>query len=162
LPRVDELLDKLKGAKYFTKLDLQWGYNNVRIKIDDEWKAAFKTNKGLFEPLVMFFGLCNSPATFQNMMNDIFLMETDEGWILIYIDDILIFSKEKEDLQKLTLQVLKKLHDNDLFVNLDKCTFEVKEVDYLGMIISENQIKMDPAKLEGIRDWPTPTTVKQV
>jgi len=99
LPRVDELLDKLKGAKYFTKLDLRWGYNNVRIKIGDEWKAAFKTNKGLFEPLVMFFGLCNSPATFQNMMNDIFLMETNEGWILIYIDDILIFSKEKEDLQ---------------------------------------------------------------
>jgi len=162
LPRVDELLDKLKGAKYFTKLDLQWGYNNVRIKIGDEWKAAFKTNKGLFEPLVMFFGLCNSPATFQNMMNDIFLMETDEGWILIYINNILIFSKEKEDLQKLTLQVLKKLQDNDLFVNLDKCTFKAKEVDYLGMIVSKNQIKIDLAKLEGIRDWPTPTTVKQV
>jgi len=162
LPRVDELLDKLKGAKYFTKLDLRWGYNNVRIKIGDEWKAAFKTNKGLYEPLVMFFGLCNSPATFQNMMNDIFLMETDEGWILIYIDDILIFSKEKEDLQKLTLRVLKKLQENDLFVNLDKCTFEAKEVDYLGMIVSENQIKMDPAKLEGIRNWSAPTTVKQV
>jgi len=109
LPRVDELLDKLKRAKYFTKLDLRWGYNNVWIKIDDEWKAVFKMNKGLFEPLVMFFGLCNSPATFQNMMNNIFLMETNEGWILIYIDDILIFSKEKEDLQKLTLWVLKKL-----------------------------------------------------
>jgi len=103
LPRVDELLDKLKGAKYFTKLNLRWGYNNVRIKIGDKWKAAFKMNKGLFEPLVMFFGLCNSPATFQNMMNDIFLMETNEGWILIYINDILIFLKEKEDLQKLTL-----------------------------------------------------------
>ena len=95
-------------------------------------------------------------------MNDIFLMETNEGWILIYINDILIFSKEKEDLQKLTLRVLKKLQDNDLFVNLDKCTFEAKQVDYLGMIVSKNQIKMDLAKLEGIRDWPTPTTVKQV
>jgi len=91
LPRVDEPLDKLKEAKYFTKLDLRWGYNNVRIKEGNEWKAAFKMNKGLFEPLVMFFGLCNSPATFQNMMNDIFIMETNEGWILIYIDDILIF-----------------------------------------------------------------------
>jgi len=108
----------------------------------------------------MFFGLCNSPATFQNMMNDIFLMETDEGWILIYIDDILIFLKE--DLQRLTLRVLKKLQENDVFVNLDKCTFKVKEVDYLGIIISENQIKIDLAKLEGIRDWLTPTTVKQV
>jgi len=101
-------------------------------------------------------------ATFQNMMNDIFLMETDEGWILIYIDDILIFSKEKEDLQRLTLRVLKKLQENNLFVNLDKCTFKAKEVDYLGMIISENQIKMDLAKLEEVRNWPTPTTVKQV
>jgi len=162
LPRVDELLDKLKGAKYFTKLNLRWGYNNVRIKEGDEWKAAFKMNKGLFEPLVMFFGLCNSPATFQNMMNDIFVMETNEGWILIYIDDILIFSKRKEELQKLTLRVLKKLQENDLFANLDKCTFEATEVDYLGMIISEDQIKMDPAKLEGIKDWPSPMTVKQV
>jgi len=89
-------------------------------------------------------------------------METDEEWILIYINDILIFSKEKEDLQKLTLWVLKKLQENDLFINLDKCTFEAKEVDYLGMIVSKNQIKMDPAKLEEIRDWLTPTTVKQV
>ena len=110
----------------------------------------------------MFFELCNSPATFQNMMNDIFLIETDEGWILIYIDDILIFSKEKEDLQKLILRVLKKLQNNNLFLNLDKCTFKAKEVDYLGMIVSKNQIRMDPAKLEEIRDWPTPTTVKQV
>jgi hypothetical protein len=89
LPRVDELLDKLKGAKYFTKLDLRWGYNNVRIRPGDEWKAAFKCSKGLYEPLVMFFGLCNSPGTFQNMMNDIFLIETNEGWILIYLDDML-------------------------------------------------------------------------
>ena len=95
-------------------------------------------------------------------LNDIFLIETDEGWILIYIDDILIFSKEKEDLQKLTLRVLKKLQENDLFINLDKCTFKVKAVDYLGLIISKNQIKMDLAKLEGIRDWPTPTMMKQV
>jgi hypothetical protein len=162
LPRVDELLDKLKGAKYFTKLDLRWGYNNVRIRPGDEWKAAFKCSKGLYEPLVMFFGLCNSPGTFQNMMNDIFLIETNEGWILIYLDDILIFAKDKETLEQMTLRVLKKLRDNDLFVNLDKCTFAATEVEYLGMVISEDQIKMDPTKLEGIKNWPTPTTVKQV
>ena len=85
LPWVDELLDKLKGAKYFTKLDLWWGYNNVRIKEGDEWKAAFKTNKGLFEPLVMFFGLCNSPAIFENIMNNIFIMKTmkDGSWSIL-------------------------------------------------------------------------------
>ena len=94
-------------------------------------------------------------------MNDIFLIETDEEWIFIYINNILILLKEKEDLQRLTLWVLKKLQENDLFVNLDKCTFEVKEVDYLEIIISKNQIKIDLAKLEGIRNWPTPTTVNK-
>ena len=162
LPRIGDLLDKLKGAKVFTKLDLRWGYNNVRIKEGDEWKAAFKTNKGLFEPLVMFFGLCNSPATFQNMMNDIFTVELNEGWILIYMDDILIFAEDKNKLRELTKKVLRKLHNNDLFLNLEKCAFEVTEVEYLGMLIKENLIMMEPTKLAGIRDWPTPTTVKQV
>ena len=96
LSRIGDLLDKLKGAKYFTKLDLRWGYNNVRIRQGDEWKAAFKTNQGLFKPLVMFFRLCNSPATFQNMMNDIFRDKINEGWILIYMDDILIFAKDEQ------------------------------------------------------------------
>jgi hypothetical protein len=162
LPLVSDLLDQLKGAKYFTKLDLQWGYNNVRIKKGDEWKATFKTNKGLFEPLVMFFGLCNLPSTFQNMMNDIFVIKLKDGWILIYMDDILIFSKDLNDLRQKALNVLKKLQDNDLYLNLDKCVFEAKEVEYLGMIIRENEIAMDPTKLAGIADWPTPTTVKQV
>ena len=162
LPQVDDLLNKLKGAKHFTKLDLRWGYNNVRIKEGDEWKAAFKMNKGLFEPTVIFFGLCNSPATFQNMMNDILAEEINERWVLVYINNILIFSDNKPMLQKNTLHVPKKLKDNDLYCNLDKCAFKVDEVNYLGMIILENQIKMDPMKLAGIRDWPTPTTVKQV
>jgi hypothetical protein len=98
LPRIGNLLDKLKGKRYFTKLDLRWGYNNVRIKQGDEWKAAFITSKGLFEPLVMFFGLCNSPATFQTMMNDIFILEIEEGWLLIYMDNILICSDSLADL----------------------------------------------------------------
>jgi len=94
---VGDLVDKLRGAKWFTKLDIRWGYHNIRIKEGDEWKGAFKTNKGLFEPMVMFFGLCNSPATFQNMMNDIFRDMLDEGWIIIYMDDILIFSANLEE-----------------------------------------------------------------
>src|SRR6202023_2410653 len=162
LPRVSDLLDKLKGAKYFTKLDLRWGYNNVRIREGDEWKAAFRTNLGLFEPLVMFFGLCNSPATFQNMMNDILREEINEGWLLVYMDDILIFTPDRSKLNYYTRRVLRKLQENDLFLNLDKCTFDVEEIDYLGMIVRENQIKMDPTKLAGIAEWPIPTTVKQV
>jgi hypothetical protein len=97
----------LKGSKFFTKLDIRWGYNNVRIKEGDEWKAAFITNKGLFEPTVMFFGLRNSPATFQAMMDDYFRDMIDEGWIAIYMDDILIHAKTKEDLENRTKRVLK-------------------------------------------------------
>ena len=97
-------MDKIKasGAKYFTKLDVRWGYNNIQIKTGDEWKAAFKMNNGLYEPTVMFFGLCNSPATFQAMMDSIFEDEVHEGWIIIYMDDILIFSKTKKMLEEQT------------------------------------------------------------
>jgi len=162
LPRVGDLLDKLKGAKYYTKFDLRWGYNNVRIKDGDEWKAAFKMNKGLFEPTVMFFGLCNSPSTFQNMMNDIFKDEINEGWLLIYMDDILIFTDDHPKIEEYTKRVLQKLHNNDLFLNLDKCVFDVTKVEYLGLIIKKNKIAMEPTKLAGIADWPAPTTIKQV
>ena len=99
-------MDKLKGAQVFTKLDLQWGYNNVRIKEGDKWKATFKTNKGLYELIVMFFGLCNSPATFQAMMNGIFRDIVDEGWIVIYMDVILIASETAKLDKEQTRRVL--------------------------------------------------------
>jgi hypothetical protein len=99
LPLISEIMDKLKGAKYFTKFDVRWGYNNIRIKEGDEWKAAFKTNRGLFEPTVMFFGMCNSPATFQAMMNTVFADLIEEGITIIYMDDILIFTTLKELLE---------------------------------------------------------------
>ena len=156
LPWVNDLLDKLKGAKHFTKLDFRWGYNNIQIKEGDKWKATFKMNKELFKLTVMFFGLCNSSVTFQNMINDIFAEEINEEWVLVYIDNILIFLDNKPTLWKNTFHILKKLKENDLYCNLDKCTFEVNEVNYLGMIILENQIKMDLMKLAGIWDWPTP------
>jgi hypothetical protein len=94
LPLISELIDQLKGAKYFTKLDILWGYNNIQIKDVNQWKAAFKTNQGLFEPTVMFFGLCNSLATFQNMMDDIFKDMKHKAWIIIYMDNIFIFIKD--------------------------------------------------------------------
>jgi len=97
LPLISELIDKLKGARYFNKLDVRWGYNNVRIQEGDEWKAAFITNKGLFEPLVMFFGLTNSPATFQTMMNHLFRGLIAKGHVVIYMDNILIFMATIEE-----------------------------------------------------------------
>ena len=96
---------KLKGSKYFTKLDIRWGYNNVQIKEGDEWKAAFITNKGLFKLTVMFFGLHNSPATFQAMVDNYFRDMIDEGWIAIYMDDILIHAETKKDLEERTKRV---------------------------------------------------------
>ena len=97
LPLISELIDKLSRAKIFSKMDVRWGYNNIQIKEGDEWKAAFRTNRGLFKPLVMFFGLTNSPATFQTMMNDIFREEIMEGWVVIYMDDILVYSKSEKE-----------------------------------------------------------------
>ena len=125
---IQELVDKLKKAKYFTKLDVRWGFNNVRIKEGDEWKAAFQTNRGLFEPLVMFFGLTNSPATFQTMMNAIFREEINSGKVIIYMDDVLIFTETLEEHRELVKRVLGKFDENELFLKPEKCTFEANEI----------------------------------
>ena len=155
-------MDKLQGAKYFTKLDVRWGYNNIRIKKGDEWKVAFKTNRGLFEPTVMFFGMTNSPATFQSMMASTFEDMIMAKCVIIYMDDILIFAKTREELEKRTKAVLKRLEDYDLYLKPKKCEFNKKRIEYLGMIVEEGKLSMDPVKLGGIRDWPIPSTVKQV
>ena len=145
-------MDKIKAsrAKYFTKFDIRWGYNNVRIKEGDQWKAAFKTNIGLFEPTVMFFGLCNSPATFQAIMNDILKDELNDGWVIVYMDNILIFSKTKEQLEEMTKRVLQKLCENDLYLKPGKCEFCKTRIEYLRLIIEEGKMSMDPGKLNGI------------
>lgn len=162
LPLISELVDQLEGATVFSKLDICAGYNNVHIKEGDQWKAAFKCSKGLFEPTVMFFGLCNSPATFQAMMNDLFGDMIDKGWLLIYMDDMLIFSKDITTHQERTRRVLQHLRDHDLFLKAEKCVFEATEVEFLGMVICPGVVAMDPVKLNGIRDWPAPTTVRGV
>jgi Reverse transcriptase (RNA-dependent DNA polymerase) len=102
LPLISELVNQLRSAKFFTKLDIRWGYQNVRMKEGDEWKAAFHTNRSLYEPLVMFFGLTNSPSTFQTMMNDIFQDLIMEGVVCVYLDDILILTKGIEEHQRVT------------------------------------------------------------
>uniref|UniRef100_A0A0W0F1F4 Putative reverse transcriptase-rnase h-integrase n=1 Tax=Moniliophthora roreri TaxID=221103 RepID=A0A0W0F1F4_MONRR len=146
----------------FTKLDLQNGYNNVRIKDGDQWKAAFKTNRGLFEPTVMFFGLSNSPATFQAFMNDILSDFIDEGWCVVYMDDILLFSKNQAEHRERTEQLMRRLKKHDLFLKPEKCKFDVTEVVFLGMVIRPSYIAMDPVKIAGIVEWELPQTVKGV
>ena len=147
-------------SKYFTKLDVRWGFNNVRIKPGDEWKAAFHTNRGLFEPLVMFFGLTNSPATFQTMMNNIFRDLVMEGVVVVYLDDILIFTETLEEHRKVTRRVLVLLKKHQLFLKPDKC--EKTKVEYLGVIVSYNSVEMDPAKVAGVAEWPVPSNKKEV
>jgi len=128
----------------------------VRIKPRDEWKAAFHTNCGLFEPLVMFFGMTNSPATFQTMMNDIFRTLIAEGIIVVYLDNILIFMRTEEEHERAVQRVLEVLAEHKLFLCPEKCEFHRKEIEYLGLVISENKIAMDPVKVTGVHDWPTP------
>ena len=156
LPLISELVSQLRGARYFTKLDVRWGFNNVRIKPGDEWKAAFRTNRGLFEPLVMFFGMTNSPATFQTMMNDVFRTVIAEGIVVVYLDDILIFTKTEEEHERAVRRVLEILAEHKLFLGPEKCKFHRKQNEYLGLVISENTVAMDPIKVAGVREWPTP------
>jgi Reverse transcriptase (RNA-dependent DNA polymerase) len=158
LPLILEMMDKLKGTKYFTKLDVRWGYNNVRIRKGDEWKAAYK---GLFEPTIMFFGMCNSLETFQAMMDNIFMTMIDNQLVIVYMDDILIFANMKEEPERITKMILEKLREHDLFLKAKKCEFCQTKIEYLGMIIEEGRIAMDSVKLGGIRDWPVPTMLKQ-
>ena len=164
LPLISELMDKLKGAKYFSKMDVRWGYNNIQIRQGDEWKVAFKMNKGLFEPTVMFFGMCNSPATFQSMMDMTFEDIIERGCTVIYMDDImnLNFSNNLDTLEKLDKDILRRLQENDLYLKPTKCEFKKTKIEYLGMVIEEGKITMDSVKVKGIRDWPVPTTVKEV
>lgn len=163
LPVIQSLLDRLKRAKYFTKMDVRWGYNNVRLATkEDQERAAFITNRGLFEPLVMFFGLTNSPATFQHMMNDILKPLLDGGKVVVYLDDILIFTEDLEEHRKLVRQVLQILRTHRLTCKPEKCDFEMLEIEYLGHIVSQGRVRMDPTKVEGVTTWPTPNNKKEL
>jgi len=152
LSLISKLVSQLCGARYFTKLDVWWGFNNVRIKSRDEWKAAFHTNCSLFEPLVMFFGMTNSPATFQTMMNDIFRTLIAKGIVVVYLDDILIFTRTEEEHERAVQRVLEVLAEHKSFLHPEKCEFHRKEIKYLGLVILENKVAMDPVKVARVCD----------
>ncbi|CCO37760.1 Retrotransposable element Tf2 155 kDa protein type 1 [Rhizoctonia solani AG-1 IB] len=146
LPRPDDLMSKLRGAKIFTKLDLRWGYNNVRVKEGDEWKTAFRTKYGLFETLVMPFGLSGAPGAFQAMMNETFQDLLDVS-VIIYLDDILIFSQNPEEHELHVKEVLQRLMDMQLFCKGSKCEFHQTTVEYLGIIVSDKGFSLDKLKI---------------
>lgn len=161
LPRIDELMDRLQGATVFSKLDLQSGYWQIRIKEGDEPKTAFRTRYGHFEWKVLPFGLTNAPATFQALMNRILAPYLDQ-FAVVYLDDILIFSKSAIEHAEHLRLVLQALQDNALYVGLDKCVFGRSEVEFLGHIVGAEGLRPDPAKIAAVQDWPTPRTVRDV
>ena len=132
------------------------------MKEGNEWKAAFHTNRGLFEPLVMFFGLTNSPATFQTMMNHLFRDLINKGKVVVYMDDIMIFTKTLKEHHTVVREVLQILRDNKLSLKHTKFNFKTVETEYLGLIVSEGQIKMDPSKVKGVTDWLIPKNRKEL
>lgn len=161
LPLIDSLLDRLSGAQVFTKIDLRGAYNLVRIKPGDEWKTAFRCRYGHFEYSVMPFGLTNAPAVFQDMMNDI-LSDYLDIFVVVYLDDILVFSQTPEEHTIHVRKVLQRLMDWKLYAKLEKCSFDQSEVEFLGFVVSDAGIKMSPDKTKSITSWPEPTNVTEV
>ena len=161
LPRVDELLDRLSGAKYFSKIDLRSGYWQVRIADEDIPKTAFRTRYGHFEFLVMPFGLTNAPATFMHLMQQMFRKYLDES-VIVFLDDVLIYSKSKEEHQKHVRTVLQTLRENQLYAKLSKCDFFKKEISFLGHVVNRDGIKMEQTKVDAVKQWPQPENVHEV
>jgi transposase InsO family protein len=161
IPLIDDLVDQLHGAKIFTKIDLRSGYNQVRIHPDDIEKTAFRTRYGHYQFKVMPFGLTNAPATFQGLVQDILRPYLDK-FVIVYIDDILIYSKGEEEHTRHVRQVLKLLRQNKMYGKIPKCEFFKEAVEYLGHIISSKGIATDPKKVETVQAWPQPTNIKEL
>ena len=134
----------------------------MRIKEGDEWKAAFTTHVGSYEPVVMFFGMTNSPATFQGMMNEILRDMVNEGKVVVFVDDVLIETETEEGHDELVEEVLKRLEENDLYVKLEKCAWKVQKVNFLGVVMGEGKIEMEEDKVAGVLSWPIPKMVRDV
>jgi len=146
LPLIGEVIGELKKAKYFNKLDLIWGYNNIQIKEEDKWKAIFLMNKGLFEPQVMYFGLCNLPGTFQRMMNSIFQKLLHKGILANYMDNFIIPAKTMKELGKRTIQFLKVAEKYNLCFKRSKCDFNMEKILILGVIVGKEQVKWNKTR----------------
>src|SRR6187455_1030284 len=160
LPRIEDLFDQMRGEMVFSKIDLRLGYHQMKIRPSDIPKMTFSTRYGLYEFTVMSFGLTNAPAYFMNLMNKVF-MEYLDRFVMVFIDNILIYSKNDSDHEEHLRLVLQKLRDNQLYAKFSKCEFWLDEVPFLGHIISNGGISVDPVKVREIVGWKIPSLVKK-
>jgi hypothetical protein len=161
LQRIDILFDQLAGAQVFFKIDLRSGYHQIKIRAEGIPKAAFTTRYGLFEYLVMSFGLMNAPAHFMYLMNSVFMPELDK-FIVVLIDDILTYLRSMEEHEEHLRIVLQRLREHQLYAKFSKCEFWIKEVPFLGYVVSPEGITVDPGKVKEVLEWRPPTTVSEV
>jgi hypothetical protein len=161
LPRIDVLFDQLVGDKVFSKIDLRSGYHQIKIRASDIPKTAFSTIYGLYEYLVMSFGLTNAPACFMYLMNSVFMPELDK-FMVVFIEDILVYSKNKEEHVGHLRVVFQHLRQHRLYAKLSKCDFWLKEIKFLGHTVSQTGITVDPDKVQEVMNWKPPTTVRQI
>ncbi|KAD5803037.1 hypothetical protein E3N88_14397 [Mikania micrantha] len=161
LPRIDDLFDQLQGASYFSKIDLRSGYHQLRVRDEDVPKTAFRTRYGHYEFMVMPFGLTNAPAVFMDLMNRVCKPYLDK-FVIVFIDDILIYSRSAKDHEEHLRKMLELLRKEKLYAKLSKCEFWMREVQFLGHIINEDGIQVDPSKIEAIKEWETPRTPTEI
>ncbi|CAA7026180.1 unnamed protein product [Microthlaspi erraticum] len=161
LPRIDELLDQLQGASWFSKIDLVSGYHQITIAEEDVRKTAFRTRYGHYEFVVMPFELTNAPAAFMTLINNVFWEYLDKC-VIVFIDDILIYSKSKKEHEWHLRVVLDKLREQKLYGKLSKCSFWQREIGFLGHIVSEAGVAVDPEKITAISEWPTPKNATEI
>jgi ribonuclease HI len=161
LPRIDDLFDQLQGASYFSKIDLRSGYHQLQVHDDDIPKTAFRTRYGHYEFLVMPFGLTNAPAAFMDLMNRVCRPYLDK-FVIVFIDDILVYSRSKQDHERHLLTILQVLRDEQLYAKFSKCEFWLRQVQFLGHVVNAQGIQVDPTKIEAIKKWEAPRTPTEV
>jgi hypothetical protein len=161
LPRIEDLFDQLKGACVFSKIDLRSGYHQLKIRASDIPKTAFVSRYGLHEYTVMSFGLTNAPAYFMYLMNKVFMDYLDK-FVVVFIDDILVFSENEDEHEEHLRLVLQRLRENQLYAKLSKCEFRLKEVSFLGHVISKEGLSVDPDKVKDVLEWEVPQNVIEI